>query len=86
MLKDSQLVRRVKIQEEQSDFTVGMTLPQSHGAGGPGGSGYPSFEVNGRFWRKTANKGIVKAATMAVESARLVFSMFNSARDDGMFL
>lgn len=67
----------------QSDFTVGMTFSQNHGAGGPGGRGYPSFEVNCHFLRKKANKGtMVATAIMAVASPGLAFNMFSDKEDE----
>lgn len=53
-----------------------MRLPQNHDAGGPGGSGYPSFEIKRRFMRTRASKGKMTTTAMAVvASARLVFSI-----------
>ena len=61
-----------------------MTLSQNHGAGGPGGSGYPSFEVNRRFMRKSATKVTMTTAEMVVASAQWTasFSMFATVWDD----
>lgn len=50
----------------------------NHGVGGPGGSGYPSFEAIRRSLRRAANKEMTTTATMGVARAGLAFSMLNT--------
>lgn len=53
-----------------SDFTVGTILSQNHRAGGPGGSGYPSFgDVNRHFLGRAATTNVMMTpATRAIGS------------------
>lgn len=83
-LKKKKSVQRIESWAGQSDLTIGMTLSQNHGTGGPGGSGYPSFEVNRRFLRKRAAKVTETTTTKAVASAGLELLAMIAMQDDGM--